>query len=251
MTAAVSALATLRAEYARLLAADAARVDPFRSQLAGTLLARCEAQRPGVVRHLRARAARLLEALAAELERGATRAGIDRATEPERSARPAGTERAAGPERGAQPAGTGQTATPAAGALPAREALAGLRQLLREREAQQPLSPRQQFEAELRAQERAIFGSTSVTETEGDSPAQGGDLLAAIRFLDLQAGQAADRELAALRAALPEDPGPLNPQALVIRSLATLQRISPAYVERFLHYSRSLCWLDSAANSRR
>ncbi|MEQ9464373.1 MAG: DUF2894 domain-containing protein [Haliea sp.] len=222
MTAAVSALAALRAEYARLLAAGAARTDPLRSQLAGTLLARCETQRPGVVRHLRARAAHQLEAMAAGLERGATRADTERA------------------------------ASPAAAALPAREALAGLRQLLREREAQQPLSPRQQFEAELRAQERAIFGSASAVETEGDSPAQGGgDLLAAIRFLDLQAGQAADRELVALRAALPEDPGPLNPQALVIRSLATLQKISPAYVERFLHYSRSLCWLDSAANSRR
>ncbi len=217
MTAAVSALAALRAEYARLLAAGAATVDPLRAQLAGALLARCEQQRPGVVHHLRTRAAQQLEALAAKLDCGATPA-----------------------------------VAVTAGPRPAREALAGLRQLLREREAHQPLSPRQQFEAELRAQERAVFGSAGPAATEGHNPSTGGgDLLAAIRFLDLQAGQAADRELAALRAALPEDPGPLNPQALVIRSLATLQRISPAYVERFLQYSRSLCWLDSVANSRR
>ena len=119
-------------------------------------------------------------------------------------------------------------------------AIKDLRLYLQQRRALLPPSPRQQFEAALRAQEQAILGQLA---------AEPGALAAPRRFHELRAGQAADRELVALRAALPESPGPLNPQALVIRSLMRLQGISPGYVERFLPYSRSLCWLDLVASS--
>ncbi|MFU8765032.1 MAG: DUF2894 domain-containing protein [Haliea sp.] len=121
----------------------------------------------------------------------------------------------------------------------ASAAISGLRRYLQQRRALQPLSPQQQFEAALRAQEQAILGGLAT------EPAT---LAATRRFRELRAGQAADRELVALRAALPENPGPLNPQALMIRTLLRLQGISPGYVERFLPYSRSLCWLDRVAS---
>jgi hypothetical protein len=118
-------------------------------------------------------------------------------------------------------------------------AIKSLRLYLQQRRALQPLSPSQQFEAALRAQEQAILGGLAT------EPAA---LAATRRYRELRAGQAADRELVELRAALPENPGPLNPQALMIRSLLRLQGISPGYVERFLPYSRSLCWLDYVAS---
>jgi len=210
VTVAVSTLTALRAQHVRLLAAGAAAVDPLRAHYAGTLLARCQGQRAGVIRYLHARAARELAALAASVEQATSKAATVQVKAPE----------------------------PA----PAREGLAALRQLLRQRQTQQPLSRRQQFEAELRAQERAIFGAAETTIVANG-------LAAAHRFRDLQAGQAADSQMVGFRAALPESPGPLNPQALVIRSLVTLQAISPAYLEHFLQYSRSLCWLRRVGTS--
>jgi hypothetical protein len=44
----------------------------------------------------------------------------------------------------------------------------------------------------------------------------------------------------------PEAPGPLNPQALVIRSLATLRELSPDYLSRFVAYADTLLWLEQA-----
>jgi len=44
----------------------------------------------------------------------------------------------------------------------------------------------------------------------------------------------------------PEDSGPLNPQMLAIRSLSTMQDISPAYLNRFISYVDTLFWLEQA-----
>jgi hypothetical protein len=43
--------------------------------------------------------------------------------------------------------------------------------------------------------------------------------------------------------ALP-DSGPLNPQKLVIRSLAKMHDLSPTYLARFVAYVDTLFWLD-------
>ena len=44
----------------------------------------------------------------------------------------------------------------------------------------------------------------------------------------------------------PAAPGPLNPQALVIRTLATLRDLSPDYLRRFVSYADTLLWLEQA-----
>lgn len=47
----------------------------------------------------------------------------------------------------------------------------------------------------------------------------------------------------------PEAPGPLNPQALVIRTLATLRELSPDYLRRFVSYVDTLLWLEQAGEA--
>lgn len=44
----------------------------------------------------------------------------------------------------------------------------------------------------------------------------------------------------------PAAPGPLNAQALVIRTLATLRALSPGYLSRFVCYADTLLWLEKA-----
>ena len=44
----------------------------------------------------------------------------------------------------------------------------------------------------------------------------------------------------------PENPGPLNPQMLVIRSLSTMRDLSPDYLNRFVAYVDTLQWLEQA-----
>ena len=44
----------------------------------------------------------------------------------------------------------------------------------------------------------------------------------------------------------PEDAGPLNSQALIIRSLNTMHELSPGYINRFISYMDTLLWLEQA-----
>jgi len=47
----------------------------------------------------------------------------------------------------------------------------------------------------------------------------------------------------------PETPGPLNPQGLVIRYLASMRDLSPEYVNRYISYIETLLWLEQASDS--
>lgn len=47
----------------------------------------------------------------------------------------------------------------------------------------------------------------------------------------------------------PENPGPLNPQTLVTRSLSTMRELSPEYLNRFVAYANTLLWLEQAGKS--
>jgi DUF2894 family protein len=44
----------------------------------------------------------------------------------------------------------------------------------------------------------------------------------------------------------PEDSGPLNPQRLIVSSLATMRELSPQYTSRFVAYIDTLLWLEQA-----
>ncbi|AOS78256.1 MULTISPECIES: DUF2894 domain-containing protein [Hydrogenophaga] len=45
----------------------------------------------------------------------------------------------------------------------------------------------------------------------------------------------------------PENPGPLNPHRLVLRTLGLLSELSPEYLRRFMAHADALLWLDEAS----
>lgn len=45
----------------------------------------------------------------------------------------------------------------------------------------------------------------------------------------------------------PENPGPLNPHRLVLRTLGLLSELSPDYLRRFMAHADALLWLDEAS----
>lgn len=47
----------------------------------------------------------------------------------------------------------------------------------------------------------------------------------------------------------PDDPGPLNAQALVIRSFSIMRALSPGYTDRFASYMDTLFWLEEAGRA--
>lgn len=55
-----------------------------------------------------------------------------------------------------------------------------------------------------------------------------------------------DRQLSRSQSRLPDKPGPLNSQWLVLRALQQMQDLSPACLERFMAYADALLWLDQA-----
>jgi len=46
----------------------------------------------------------------------------------------------------------------------------------------------------------------------------------------------------------PENPGPLNPQMLAIKSLINMRDLSPSYLRRFASYIETLLWLEKNIN---
>ena len=50
---------------------------------------------------------------------------------------------------------------------------------------------------------------------------------------------------------VPAEAGPLNPQRLATRSLATMRDLSPHYLSRFVSYVDTLFWLEQAQKVRK
>jgi hypothetical protein len=46
----------------------------------------------------------------------------------------------------------------------------------------------------------------------------------------------------------PDNPGPINPHMLAIRSLSTMQSLSPQYLKRFISYIDTVFWLEQAGD---
>ena len=73
-----------------------------------------------------------------------------------------------------------------------------------------------------------------------------GELKSTRRFRDSLARANADKLLARAIEDAPDNPGPLNPEMLAIRSLTVMREISPAYLGRFVSYIDTLLWLEQA-----
>lgn len=72
------------------------------------------------------------------------------------------------------------------------------------------------------------------------------ELRSARRFHSAMVRQNADRVVNQALAEIPDDCGPLNPQRLATRSLATMRDLSPHYLSRFVSYIDTLFWLENA-----
>jgi hypothetical protein len=71
-----------------------------------------------------------------------------------------------------------------------------------------------------------------------------------LRSARAMAAQGADRLLARALGEMPEEPGPLNPQMLVTRSLSALCDLSPHYARRYITYVDTMLWLAGAGEKK-
>lgn len=69
-------------------------------------------------------------------------------------------------------------------------------------------------------------------------------LKSARRYQELRLKRYADSLLTQAIAEAPEDPGPLNPQMLAIKSLRNMRDLSPHYLNRFVSYVDSMLYLE-------
>ncbi|MEF8733096.1 MAG: DUF2894 domain-containing protein [Candidatus Accumulibacter meliphilus] len=80
----------------------------------------------------------------------------------------------------------------------------------------------------------------------GSSSNRAGESTSARQLRELLDKHGSDKRVKRAISEGPEAPGPLNPQALAIRSLATLRELSPDYLSRFVAYADTLLWLEQA-----
>ena len=107
------------------------------------------------------------------------------------------------------------------------------------------------FEEFLRQQEDDLVTSfsdpsTASNSSQVDRPEQvkSGELKSVRRFRESLLKRNAEKLVAQAIEHAPENPGPLNPQMLVIHSLATMRDLSPHYMHRFVSYIDTLLWLE-------
>jgi hypothetical protein len=115
------------------------------------------------------------------------------------------------------------------------------------------------LEDELRQQEKDVMHSVTFTETDkstdnnsdlsvNEQSKTGYNELSIMRhFRQSKVKHNSERLLARTLQEGPEDAGPLNSQALIIRSLTTMRDLSPGYINRLVSYMDTLLWLEQAS----
>ncbi len=100
--------------------------------------------------------------------------------------------------------------------------------------------------AQMRQQELHLLG---VADDVLGAPPALRELRATRLLRGRQREVAIEQRIARAIANAPEDPGPLNPQMLAIRSLSAMRDYSPAYAKQFVVHLDTLMWLESLAGS--
>lgn len=96
---------------------------------------------------------------------------------------------------------------------------------------------------------RAATNSKQVGLFDNDYAAEGaGELTSVRQFRESLVKINSDKLVTRVISEAPENPGPLNPQALVIRYLASMRELSPDYLNRFVSYVDTLLWLEQAGD---
>lgn len=112
------------------------------------------------------------------------------------------------------------------------------------------------LEDELRLQEKEVMHSISGTMTGkhidnfsnniNNSNSSIKELSVMRHFRQSQAKHNSEKLLTRIIQEGPDDAGPLNSQALIIRSLTIMSDLSPDYISRFVSYMDTLLWLEQA-----
>jgi hypothetical protein len=111
------------------------------------------------------------------------------------------------------------------------------------------------FEDELKQLENDIFtavmGSAGEHKTPDQCDSDANELSAMRDFRELQKKHMAEKRIVNAIENGPKEAGPLNSQALMIRSLSTMRTLSSSYVNRFTAYLDTLLWLEKAVNGNK
>lgn len=85
-----------------------------------------------------------------------------------------------------------------------------------------------------------------IEQTTGASVGSGpwADLRSAQRFRETWERIGAEMQLQQARERAPQNAGPLNPQRLMLETLARMGELSPHYLRRFLAHTETLLWLE-------
>lgn len=70
------------------------------------------------------------------------------------------------------------------------------------------------------------------------------ELRSAQRFRETWERLGAEAQVQQARARAPQNAGPLNPQRLMLETLARMGELSPHYLRRFLAHTETLLWLE-------
>lgn len=134
--------------------------------------------------------------------------------------------------------------------------LAALTREMLQRNGDEALAANPSLEDELRLLEFQVMQSVARTKTDTASDTGGNwgkasfDNLSTTRhFRQSLRKHHAQQRITRLIAERPENPGPLNAQALIIRSISTMRDLSPSYTDRFVSYMDTLLWLERAGSA--
>ncbi len=100
--------------------------------------------------------------------------------------------------------------------------------------------------AALNAHIERVSGVATHGSGSRGSAAAWPELRSAQRFRETWERLGAEVQVQQARARAPQNAGPLNPQRLMIDTLAQMGELSPHYLRRFLAHTDTLLWLEQA-----
>jgi hypothetical protein len=247
----IQQLQALRPGLALLEQSGAERFDPVRFRYIQSMARRALEQRPAVAEIIETKALKALRDYQADFAREREQAAIVVARAAEESADAAeniqrvfdsGDFKAVLQMRGRAEASATQMM------------LSELTQTIVRAQGALDVSPNERsFDDILRQQEDDLVAAFSDSAADPDSMQSGnvesgefGELQSIRRFRESLVKRNADKLVTESIKHAPENAGPLNPQMLVIHSLATMRDLSPHYMSRFVSYIDTLLWLEQA-----
>jgi len=105
------------------------------------------------------------------------------------------------------------------------------------------------FDDILRQHEYDLINAATVKNANTE-PQHQGDPRAIHRFRETLVKRNADKLVTRAIEEIPEGAGPLNPQKLIVQSLASMRDLSPHYLNRFVSYIDTLLWLEEAGGKK-